>query len=79
MIPTFAKLIENAAGVVTVSDYAVRLLQERFAFDSAKIRRQFVRRSAVFGIRFDDTLSNGFKSFAVKSSGRRGLPIVSRR
>ena len=40
-VVSLTKLIENAAGVVTVSDYAVRLLQERFPSNSAKIRRVY--------------------------------------
>jgi colanic acid/amylovoran biosynthesis glycosyltransferase len=38
---SLAKLIANAAAVVTVSDYAVRLLQERFPDSAAKIRRVY--------------------------------------
>src|SRR5437763_4909476 len=38
---SLAKLIGRAAAVVTVSDYAVRLLQERFAESAAKIHRVY--------------------------------------
>lgn len=38
---SLAKLMEGAATVVTVSDYAVRLLQERFPQSAAKIRRVY--------------------------------------
>ncbi|MEY2499785.1 MAG: hypothetical protein QOI07_119 [Verrucomicrobiota bacterium] len=38
---SLAKLIEGAAGIVTVSDYAVRLLQERFPESRAKIHRVY--------------------------------------
>ena len=38
---SLAKLIGAAAGVVTVSDYAVRLLQERFPESAAKIHRVY--------------------------------------
>lgn len=38
---SLAKLIERAAAVVTVSDYAVRLLQERFPESSGRIRRVY--------------------------------------
>jgi glycosyltransferase involved in cell wall biosynthesis len=40
-VVSLAKLIENAAAVVTVSDYAVRLLQERFPESAAKVRRVY--------------------------------------
>lgn len=40
-VVSLARLIENAAGVVTVSDYAVRLLQARFPECSAKIHRVY--------------------------------------
>jgi glycosyltransferase involved in cell wall biosynthesis len=36
-----AKLIENAAAVVTVSDYSVRLLQEGFPASLGKVRRVY--------------------------------------
>jgi glycosyltransferase involved in cell wall biosynthesis len=36
---SLAKLIENAAATVTVSDYAVRLLQQRFPQAGGKLRR----------------------------------------
>jgi len=38
---SLAKLIRSAAAVVTVSDYAVRLLQERFPENAAKIHRVY--------------------------------------
>jgi len=38
---SLAKLIERASAVVTVSDYAVRLLQERFPESGAKIHRVY--------------------------------------
>ena len=38
---SLAKLIERAAAAVTVSDYAVRLLQERFPKSAAKIYRVY--------------------------------------
>ena len=38
-IVSLAKLIENATTVVTVSDYAVRMLQERFPGSAGKIHR----------------------------------------
>jgi colanic acid/amylovoran biosynthesis glycosyltransferase len=38
---SLAKLFERAAAVVTVSDYAVRLLQERFSESAAKIHRVY--------------------------------------
>jgi colanic acid/amylovoran biosynthesis glycosyltransferase len=38
---SLAKLIANAAAVVTVSDYAVRLLQEQFPDSAAKILRVY--------------------------------------
>ena len=38
---SLAKLIERAAAAVTVSDYAVRLLQERFPKSAAKIHRVY--------------------------------------
>jgi colanic acid/amylovoran biosynthesis glycosyltransferase len=38
---SLAKLIENAAAVVTVSNYAVRLLQERFPENATKIHRVY--------------------------------------
>jgi colanic acid/amylovoran biosynthesis glycosyltransferase len=38
---SLAKLIGNAAAVVTVSDYAVRLLQERFPEHATKIHRVY--------------------------------------
>jgi colanic acid/amylovoran biosynthesis glycosyltransferase len=40
-VVSVAKLIANAAAVVTVSDYAVRLLQERFPDSAAKIHRVY--------------------------------------
>jgi glycosyltransferase involved in cell wall biosynthesis len=40
-VVSLAKLIGNAAAVVTVSDYAVRLLQERFPENAAKIHRVY--------------------------------------
>jgi glycosyltransferase involved in cell wall biosynthesis len=40
-VVSLAKLIENAAAVVTVSDYAVRLLQERFPQGAAKVHRVY--------------------------------------
>jgi glycosyltransferase involved in cell wall biosynthesis len=40
-VVSLRKLIANAAAVVTVSDYAVRLLQERFAESAAKIHRVY--------------------------------------
>jgi glycosyltransferase involved in cell wall biosynthesis len=40
-VVSLAKLIERAARVVTVSDYAVRLLQERFPEHGNKIRRVY--------------------------------------
>jgi len=40
-VVSLAKLIENAAAVVTVSDYAVRLLQERFPKSAAKVHRVY--------------------------------------
>ncbi len=40
-VVSLAKLIANAAAVVTVSDYAVRLLQERFPGSAAKIHRVY--------------------------------------
>jgi colanic acid/amylovoran biosynthesis glycosyltransferase len=38
---SLARLIENAAAVVTVSDFAVRLLQERFPQNAAKLHRVY--------------------------------------
>ncbi|HEX8897260.1 MAG TPA: glycosyltransferase, partial [Chthoniobacterales bacterium] len=38
---SLAKLIERAAAVVTVSDYAVRLLQKRFPESAARIHRVY--------------------------------------
>ena len=38
---SLAKLIENAAAVVTVSDFAVRLLRERFPQGAAKVHRVY--------------------------------------
>jgi len=38
---SLAKLIERAAAIVTVSDYSVRLLQERFPESAAKIQRVY--------------------------------------
>jgi glycosyltransferase involved in cell wall biosynthesis len=38
---SLAKLIEQAAAVITVSDYAVRLLQERFPENATKIHRVY--------------------------------------
>jgi glycosyltransferase involved in cell wall biosynthesis len=38
---SLAKLIERAAAVVTVSDYSVRLLQERFPESAAKVQRVY--------------------------------------
>jgi colanic acid/amylovoran biosynthesis glycosyltransferase len=38
-VVSLAKLIENAAAIVTVSDYAVRLLQNRYPESAAKIHR----------------------------------------
>jgi len=40
-VVSLTKLIENAAAVVTVSDYAVRLLQERFPQSAAKVHRVY--------------------------------------
>jgi glycosyltransferase involved in cell wall biosynthesis len=40
-VVSLAKLIANAAAVVTVSDYALRLLQERFPDSAAKIHRVY--------------------------------------
>jgi colanic acid/amylovoran biosynthesis glycosyltransferase len=40
-VVSLARLIENAAAVVTVSDYAVRLLQERFPQSAAKVHRVY--------------------------------------
>lgn len=40
-VVSLAKLIENAAAVVTVSDFAVRLLQERFPRGAAKVHRVY--------------------------------------
>jgi glycosyltransferase involved in cell wall biosynthesis len=40
-VVSLAKLIGNAAAVVTVSDYAVRSLQERFPESAAKIHRVY--------------------------------------
>jgi glycosyltransferase involved in cell wall biosynthesis len=40
-VVSLAKLIANAAAVVTVSDYAVRLLQERFPGSAAKLHRVY--------------------------------------
>ena len=40
-VVSLAKLIENAAAVVTVSDYAVRLLQERFPRMPRKVHRVY--------------------------------------
>src|SRR5204862_1298941 len=40
-VVSLAKLIENAAAVVTVSDFAVRLLQERFPQGAAQIHRVY--------------------------------------
>jgi glycosyltransferase involved in cell wall biosynthesis len=40
-VVSLAKLFENAAAVVTVSDYAVRLLQERFPKSAAKVHRVY--------------------------------------
>lgn len=40
-VVSLEKLIENAAAVVTVSDYSVRLLQERFPRASGKVRRVY--------------------------------------
>jgi glycosyltransferase involved in cell wall biosynthesis len=40
-IVSLAKLIGNAAAVVTVSDYAVRLLQDRFPENATKIHRVY--------------------------------------
>jgi glycosyltransferase involved in cell wall biosynthesis len=40
-VVSLATLMENAAAVVTVSDYGVRLLQERFPVSAAKIHRVY--------------------------------------
>ncbi|MFL6519886.1 MAG: glycosyltransferase family 4 protein [Chthoniobacterales bacterium] len=40
-VVSLVKLIANAAAVVTVSDYAVRLLQEQFPDNAAKIHRVY--------------------------------------
>lgn len=40
-VVSLEKLIENAAAVVTVSDYSVRLLQERFPPAAGKVRRVY--------------------------------------
>jgi len=40
-VVSLAKLIENAAAVVTVSDFAARLLQERFPQGAAKVHRVY--------------------------------------
>jgi glycosyltransferase involved in cell wall biosynthesis len=40
-VVSLAKLIENAAAVVTVSEYAVRLLRERFPQEAEKVRRVY--------------------------------------
>jgi glycosyltransferase involved in cell wall biosynthesis len=40
-VVSLAKLSENAGAVVTVSDYAVRLLQERFPQSAAKVHRVY--------------------------------------
>jgi glycosyltransferase involved in cell wall biosynthesis len=40
-VVSLARLIENAATVVTVSDFAVRLLQERFPPGAAKVHRVY--------------------------------------
>jgi glycosyltransferase involved in cell wall biosynthesis len=40
-VVSLAKLIEDAAAVVTVSDYAVRLLQARFPESAAKVHRVY--------------------------------------
>ena len=40
-VVSLAKLIENAAAVVTVSDFAVQLLQERFPQGAAQIHRVY--------------------------------------
>jgi glycosyltransferase involved in cell wall biosynthesis len=40
-VVSLARLIENAAAVVTVSDFAVRLLQERFPQNAAKLHRVY--------------------------------------
>jgi colanic acid/amylovoran biosynthesis glycosyltransferase len=40
-VVSLAKLIENAAAVVTVSDFAVRLLQERFPQSAGKVHRVY--------------------------------------
>jgi glycosyltransferase involved in cell wall biosynthesis len=40
-VVSLARLIENAAAVVTVSDFAVRLLRERFPQNAAKLRRVY--------------------------------------
>jgi glycosyltransferase involved in cell wall biosynthesis len=40
-VVSLAKLVENATAVVTVSDFAVRLLQERFPQSAVKVRRVY--------------------------------------
>jgi len=40
-VVSLAKLVENAPAVVTVSDFAVRLLQERFPQSAAKLHRVY--------------------------------------
>ena len=40
-VVSLAKLVEDAAAVVTVSDYGVRLLQERFPASGARIHRVY--------------------------------------
>ena len=40
-VVSLAKLIENAVAVVTVSDFAARLLQERFPQGAAKVHRVY--------------------------------------
>jgi glycosyltransferase involved in cell wall biosynthesis len=40
-VVSLAKLIENAAAVVTVSDFAVRLLQERFPQSASRVHRVY--------------------------------------
>lgn len=40
-VVSLAKIIENAATVVTVSDYSVRLLQERFPASAGNVRRVY--------------------------------------
>lgn len=65
-VVSLARLIENAAAVVTVSDYAVRLLQERFPQSAGKVHRVY---NGVDLFRFPPTDFGGSKA-AIVSIGR---------